>query len=264
MPAIPQGAWPNFGSSIGSMRIVVVGAGGLVGRALVRAPRREHTVVGLSRSECDVASGADRERILSTLRPDAVVFCAAMTEVDRAGPPSRATNVDAPVEWAARVETWFLSSNFVFDGTGPHRPDATPAPICVYGEQKVEAEYGVLAVGGHVVRVGWVYGPGGRTFASNLETRFATGESVRASFDTVVQPTHADDVAAALWALPRGITHLAGSEDTTWYGMACAVQARVGKGRVVPVRTIELGIGPRPRDARLFPANLPGWRSRLG
>lgn len=246
------------------MRVVVVGAGGLIGRALVRAPRREHPLVGLTRAECDVTSPAERDRVLATFRPDAVVFCAAMTEVDRADTASRAVNVDAPIAWAGRVETWFLSSNFVFDGPGPHRPDCKPSPVGVYGEQKVVAERGVLAAGGHVVRVGWVYGPEGRTFASTLASRLQAGESVRASFDTVVQPTHADDVAAALLELPRGITHLAGCEETSWYGMAGAVQARVGKGRVVPVRTSELGIGPRPRDARLSPANLPGWRLRLG
>jgi dTDP-4-dehydrorhamnose reductase len=108
-----------------------------------------------------------------------------------------------------------------------------------------------------------VYGPGGHTFASTLTNRLLAGETVRAICDVMVQPTHADDVAGALAILPRGLTHLAGSGETTWYGMACAVQARVGRGRVVPVRQSELGIGPRPRDARLSPAVLPSWTEHL-
>ena len=73
-----------------------------------------------------------------------------------------------------------------------------------------------------------------------------------------------DDVAEAMLSLPRGITHLAGREQTSWYGLALAVRARVGRGQVVPVRSAELGLGPRPRDGRLAPALLPGWRERLG
>ena len=245
------------------MRIVVVGAEGLIGRALVRAANAGHTVVGLGRSACDVTNPVARDQALARERPDAVLFCAAMTDVDRAGADSVAVNVDAPAAWASQVETWFLSSNFVMNGPGPHAPGAVPSAINTYAAQKIEAERAVLAAGGHVVRVGWVYGPGGRTFASTVGDRLARGETVRAIFDTVVQPTHADDVAAELLRLPRGVSHLAGAGETSWYGLASAVRAKVGTGTVVPVRTSELGIGPRPGDARLCPATLPPWWDRL-
>ena len=241
----------------------MVGAGGLVGRALVRAGAGRGWT-GLGRAECDVTVAADREAALRTFRPDAVVFAAAFTDVDATTPACAAVNVDAPAAWAREVETWFFSSNFVFDGPGPHGPDAVPRPASLYGEQKVAAEAAVRAAGGHVVRVGWVYGPGGRTFASTLADRLACSETVRAIHDVLVQPTHADDVAEAMLALPRGITHLAGREQTSWYGLALAVRARVGRGQVLPVRSAELGLGPRPRDGRLAPALLPGWRERLG
>ena len=245
------------------MRIVVVGAGGLVGGAVVRAAsRRGAAVTALARWQCDVERATDRDRVLGELRPDAVILCAAATHVDEAGPGTRGVNVDAPVAWARRVETWFLSSNFVFDGPGPHPPSEAPRPLNPYAEQKVEAEQGVLAAGGHVVRVGWVYGPGGRTFASMLPERLASGQPVRALCDVLVQPTHADDVAAELLALPRGISHLASSAPTTWYGFALAYAARLG-GRVEPVRLAQFGLGPRPRAARLEPATLPPWTERL-
>ena len=249
------------------MRILVVGSGGLIGRALLRAaPASVHTLVGLDRAACDVSDPAARTRALKHHRPEAVLFCAAFTDVDGAAQSplshavvSHAVNVEAPIAWAREVPTWFLSSNFVFDGPGPHPPHEASRPTSVYATQKVKAEAGVLAAGGHVVRVGWVHGPGGRTFASTVEPRLRANETVRAIYDVVVQPTHVDDVARALLNLPRGLTHLMGAGETSWYGFALAVQARLGSGRVVPVRSADLGLGPRPRDARLSPAKLPPW-----
>ncbi len=248
------------------MRVLVVGAGGLIGRALLRARAPAGVdVVGLTRQECDVTEVTAMERALGKHAPDATIFCAAFTDVDGAANDARshAVNVEAPPAWAQATPTWFLSSNFVFDGSGPHVPGAVPRPGSVYGRQKVEAEAGVSAAGGHVVRVGWVFGPGGKTFASTVAARLREGDRVRAIYDVVVQPTHCDDVAAALLELPRGITHLAGGAQTSWYGFATAVRARVGAGTVEPVRMGDIGLGPRPRDARLSPATLPPWWARL-
>lgn len=247
------------------MRILVTGAEGLVGRALVA--RGAANVVGAGRDAGDLADPAVRERLLDLHRPDAVLFCAAFTAVDRAGDPDVVDqavriNVDAPRAFARRVPTWWLSSNFVFDGPGPHGPAAVPAPLGAYAEQKVAGERAVLAEGGNVCRVGWVYGPGGRTFGSTLFQRLWLGETVRAIADVVVQPTLSTHLAESLLALPEGVSHHIGSEEASWFGFAMAVHARVGRGRVVPVRLGELGLAaPRPRDARLAPAALPGWRA---
>ncbi len=245
------------------MRILVTGADGLVGRALVA--RGGGTVVGAGRDEGDLAEMAVRERLLDKYRPDAVIFCAAFTAVDRAGDAdvvtrARRINVDAPGAFARRVPTWWLSSNFVFDGPGPHGPGARPAPLGAYAEQKAEGEAAVLAAGGNVCRVGWVYGPGGRTFGSTLFERLSRGETVRAIADVVVQPTLSTHLADSLLALPVGVSHHIGRDDASWFGFALAVQARVGQGCVIAARLSEMGLAaPRPRDARLAPATLPGW-----
>lgn len=249
------------------MRILVTGGGGLVGTALhARAPESGHEIVLLPRAACDVTDPAARAEALRRHRPDAVLFCAARTDVDGCAddPAAEAVNVEAPAAWAREVETWFLSSNFVLDGEGPHPPSAAPAPRGVYAGQKARAEAAVLAAGGHVARVGWVYGPNGRTFASTLVRRLRAGERVRAIHDVLVQPTYSLDLAEALLALPRGVSHHAGAADVSWYGFALAVWARVGAGRVEPVALAELGLRePRPRDARLAPARLAPWWARI-
>lgn len=249
------------------MRILVTGGEGLVGRALrARGPLHGHQVIALPRSACDVTDPAARDAALATYRPDAVVFCAAFTDVDRCAtePRSHAVNAEAPAAWAARAPVLFVSSNFVFDGWGPHPPGRAPTPRGVYATQKAEAERGVLAAGGAVARVGWVYGPGGRTFGSRLAARLRAGETVRAIADAVVQPTWSEDLADALLALPTGVTHHVGRGEASWYAFALAARARVGRGEVVPVRIAELGLAePRPRDARLSPATLPPWWERM-
>lgn len=254
------------------MRIIVTGGDGLIGRALrARARPREHELFCLSHAECDVTDADARDAVLRRLRPDAVLFAAAFTDVDRCAleASSKAVNVEAPAAWAARVPTWYLSSNFVHDGSGPHPPGRAPRPRGAYAEQKAEAERRVLAAGGAVARVGWVYGPGGRTFGSRLAARLRAGETVRAIADVVVQPTWSLDLADSLLAdsllaFAPGIRHHVGSGEASWYAFALAVHARIRTGRVVPVRLEELALRePRPRDARLEPATLAPWWERV-
>lgn len=246
------------------MRILVPGGGGLVGRAIrARAAARGIEAVCLDHTQCDVTSPSSRDAALRSWRPDAVIFCAAFTDVDRCDDTHSALHVDAPAAWAARVPTWFLSSNLVFDGPGPHAPGASPCPRGWYARQKAEGEERLRAAGGHIARVGWVYGPGGRTFGSRVADRLRAGETVRAIADVVVQPTWSEDLADALLALPPGTSHHIGSGEASWYAFAVAIHARIGTGAVVPVRLDELGL-PRPRDARLAPATLPPWWDRVG
>ncbi len=244
------------------MRILVTGAGGLVGRALVA-----RGALGLSRAQLDVTDDAALAGALASLRPEAVIFCAALADVDGCArdPGARAVNVLAPARCAARVPTWLVSSNYVFDGPGPHAVAAPRRPVNAYGRMKVEAEDAVLAAGGHVVRTGWVYGPGGRNFPSRIAALLrgaSPRRPVRALAGWPVQPTWVGDLAEHLLALPRGISHAAGREETTWLDFALSAQRLLGLSDRV-VATEHLPTGPRPSDARLAGAQLPGWSERL-
>ncbi|HJN73826.1 MAG TPA: NAD(P)-dependent oxidoreductase [Myxococcota bacterium] len=240
------------------MKILATGAAGLLGSALVRNGAR-----GLDRHALDVTDEAQVDAILQAHEPDAVLFCAAFSRVDACAthPGARAVNVEAPIAMARRVPTWLVSSNYVFDGPGPHGIDSPRSPVNAYGRQKREAEDGVLAAGGHVVRTGWLFGPGGDNFPSRIGELLLAGE-VRALAGWPVQPTWADDVAMAMMQLPPGVSHLIGSGETTWYRFACRAQELLGLSDRVR-RVDSLDIGPRPSDARLEPAKLPSWQSRL-
>lgn len=238
------------------MSVLVTGAEGLLGSALVA-----RGAWGLGRADLDVTDFQTAERLLAETGVTRVLFCAALTNVDRCAtdPQAWTVNVEAPAWFAQRVETWLISTNYVFDGPGPHAPNAPRAPCNAYGRQKAEAEDRVLAAGGHVVRTGWLFGRGGHNFGSTIRERLAAGP-VDALSDWPIQPTWVGDLADVLMDRPPGITHAIGRDETTWAGFAKAAAQRFG-GTVRPVQ--DVGMGHRPSDARLSPATLPGFRERL-
>ena len=238
--------------------IWVTGAGGLLGSALLRSG-----AAGQGRVHLDVTDTDAVERMIGTHRPRAVIHCAAFTHVDACGPEHWAVNVTAAETLAARVPTWLVSSNYVFDGPGPHSPSSPRCPCLRYGVQKAAAEDAVLAHGGHVVRTGWLFGPGGTNFPSRLPELLAAGP-VQALESWPVQPTWADDLAAYLMTLPKGVTHAVGGEQTTWadFSRALAVKMGLPADRVLGVSKVK-SMGPRPQDARLLGHALPGWPQRI-
>jgi dTDP-4-dehydrorhamnose reductase len=240
------------------MRILVTGGGGLLGGALAR-----RGLLAPTRAQLDVTDPVQRDRFLEEHQPDRVVFCAAVTGVDRCNsdPRAQAVNVGAPIAFARLLPTTLLSSNYVFGTDGPHSPGDPTSPVNAYGQQKVAAEQGVLAQGGDVIRTGWLYGRGGSNFPSTLASQLLSGR-VQALDHWTVQPTWVEDLADVVLGLPSGITHAVGSVETTWAAFALAIAAEMGLGGRVEIVS-ELPLGPRPRDARLAPAVLPGWTDRI-
>lgn len=227
-------------------RVVVVGASGRLGRALVPSlARRGHDVIGLGRNEMDLESGAGLER-LSDAGPDIVVNAAAWTDVDGcAREPERATRVNG--DGAGRVAAASgqalvvqISTNEVFDGRSriPYTEDDEPNPINPYGASKLAGERAVGAAARRsiIVRTAWLFEAG-----SGFPTRIsrAADEAVRLQAPLRVvrdewgNPTPTVELARALGDLlalaDRGtvpaVLHLAGEPPTTRLAWATKVLA---------------------------------------
>ena len=249
------------------MRIIVTGAGGMLGRDLVTAAQgRGQEVLALTRADLDVTDVAAAREIV---RPrDVVVNSAAWTDVDGAelqeaaatrvngdGPRTLAT---ACRERGARLV--HMSTDYVFPGTAstPYAEEASLAPSSAYGRTKAAGERAVrelLPDAGYVVRTAWLYGEHGGNFVSTMMRLERSRDSVDVVDDQRGQPTWTRDVAERVMAMverdvPAGTYHATSSGQTTWFGLARAVFAAVGADpeRVRPATTKSFP-RPAPRPA---------------
>ncbi len=255
------------------MRLLITGAGGQVGRALVDVLSR-YDVIACDRAALDVG---DREQVLATVthaEPDAIVHTAAWTDVDGCElDPDRAFQVNAlgtrSVVEAARLvgaRVCYISTDYVFDGQldRPYHEWDRPNPLSVYGQSKLGGE-SELRRQDTVVRTSWLWGATGRNFVGTILARARAGSAVEVVDDQYGCPTFVGVLAEAIRRLlvgrRSGIYHVTNQGPTSWYGFAREVVQAAGldPGLVSPVRTAELDPprpAPRPRNSTLDNAAL--------
>jgi dTDP-4-dehydrorhamnose reductase len=192
------------------MKILVIGSGGRLGTALMRAYRDKFDVAGLSHAQIDLADFDELEEMLPRMEFDLMINCAALTNVDLCEEQSdRAFRVNAGgPELLAQIcadknaRLIHFSTDYVFDGEKrtPYLEDDEAHPISVYGQSKREGEECVLAAGDSnlVVRVSWVFGPERPSFIDNMIRRARDEESVDAIADKFSTPTFTGDIAQML------------------------------------------------------------------
>jgi dTDP-4-dehydrorhamnose reductase len=224
------------------VKVVVLGAGGLLGRHLVEE-LRGHEVSGLAREACDVTDAAAVARAL--VGAEAVVNCAAFTDVDGAERAEEAAyRLNAygavVVARAARAAGAFLvhvSTDFVFDGTQaePYDEFDAPRPLSIYARSKWAGEELVRAAGGAhaLVRVQGLYGAGGRNFSSKLRALVLAQKRLKLDAERRVQPTWARSAARLIVPITTGkrsgIFHVSCAGETTWAGFANRLAARLSR-----------------------------------
>src|SRR4051794_40834346 len=155
------------------MRIVILGAGGRLGAALVREYTNKFDVTGFNHAQLDLTKGDQIREKLSPLEFDVLINCAAFTNVDLSESKRAeafAVNAEAPKILAEvcrdkGAKMIHISTDYVFDGEKrtPYVETDPARPISAYGESKLRGEENVLAVGDAasptVLRVSWVFGP---------------------------------------------------------------------------------------------------------
>ncbi|HMB52816.1 MAG TPA: dTDP-4-dehydrorhamnose reductase [Thermoanaerobaculia bacterium] len=249
-----------------TLRALVFGGTGMLGRAVVASARRRGlAALALSRAHGDVT---DRDRVLywaEEFRPTLIVNCAAYTKVDDCETESEqamAVNglaVDHLVEAARRIDARLLqvSTDYVFAGDAerPYREDDATAPATVYGRTKLAGEERALAYEKSlVVRTSWLFGPGGPNFVATMLRLIRQGKTpLRVVDDQTGCPTYTSFLAEALWRLAEaeasGVVHYRNRGPVTWCGFAREIaQLWDASTEVVPVTTDEFP-RPAPRPA---------------
>ena len=228
------------------MRILVTGAGGLLGNAVVRtAGERDHDIRAYARSALDVTDPGEVERRLRAEKPEVVIHCAAYTAVDRAEEEldqAMSVNRDGTrnvAMAAAQVGAMVVypSTDYVFNGRAdtPYGPDDETSPVNAYGISKLAGEQ-VLAMSGcswMVVRTSWLYGPGGRDFVDVvLEQGERRGGRMTVVDDQVGCPTWTSSLAPGIVELAeagaKGTYHLCDAGQVSWLELARRVVEEAG------------------------------------
>ncbi|HBE74175.1 MAG TPA: dTDP-4-dehydrorhamnose reductase [candidate division Zixibacteria bacterium] len=237
------------------MRILVTGAGGMLGRDLVPVLSERHQVDGVDLDDFDLTAPGAVHQITSR-RPEMVMHLAAMTNVDGCErDPERAMLVNGQgtrnaVEACRElgIPMLYISTDFVFDGTKsePYREDDPVNPLGHYGRSKLAGEEAVrqLLREYYIVRTSWLFGPSGRNFVSSILNKARENGEVRVVDDQTGSPTYTADLAGALAELTEsdkfGVYHLSNSGSCTWHGFASEAVRLAGiDARVVPIKSTE-------------------------
>jgi dTDP-4-dehydrorhamnose reductase len=256
------------------LTVLITGAGGQVGRALLSTAPTTFQVLGISHGDLDIGDAKAVSEYFRLHSPDVVINAAAYTAVDRAeSEPDLALRVngEGPRNLAAAARDSgarlvHISTDFVFDGAGsmPYRPDAPTGPLSVYGVTKLAGEKAVLEVlpeRSVLVRTAWVYAADGTNFVRTMLRVMNANRAVRVVADQVGTPTAARGLAETLWkivAQPQiaGIHHWTDAGVASWYDFAVAIAEEGASLGLVPA---DVTVAPIATVDYPTPARRPSY-----
>ena len=274
--------------------ILLIGAGGQLGRELAAALPAAGDVVACGRTELDLAEPAAIVRCVREVAPSLIVNAAAYTGVDRAETEHDAAfaiNERAPgvlAEEAKRAGAVLIhySTDYVFDGarTTPYGESAPTHPLSVYGASKLAGERAIAASGAFALtlRTSWVYARHGQNFLVTMQKLATTRSELRVVADQTGVPNWSRALAGATVRLiaqgtnyiaeRAGLYHLSAQGQATWYEFARAIIGDDTHVRVTPISTADYPTpAKRPayavldstRFAGTFGFALPDWQTLL-
>jgi len=254
------------------MKLVIVGAGGRLGAALVRTYREKFGVIGFKHSQLDLENPDEMRRKLSAIDFDLLINAAAFTNVDLCETQREQAfriNADAPRILAEicrdkNAKLIHFSTDYVFDGekSEPYIENDSANPISVYGESKRAGEQFVLQTTDRhlIVRVSWVFGSERPSFIDAMIKRACEDEQIDAIADKFSTPTYTHDIAQMLPQLfepgvEGGILHFANAGECSWQEYAqWALDCCASEGIAVKAKTVGMlnltdmknWVAPRP------------------
>ena len=272
------------------MKIMITGARGMLGRTLTRV-LKEHELLGADIDDFDITDPQAAGQAVSQFGPEVIIHCAAMTAVDDCQTNQDAAwevNVNGTANIAeaaaeSRAKLIAISTDYVFSGDSdrPYNEHDTTGPHTVYGTTKMLGEMAAVKYceNSMIVRVAWLYGPGGPSFVHTMLRLAAEGKtSLKVVDDQVGNPTSTDAVAGHIKLLLEhpeitGPVHLTCEDSATWRQFAAEIFRLSGSNcNPVPCSTSEFPRpAPRPANSQLDNLVLarhnlppmPHWRDAL-
>lgn len=243
------------------MRVLVTGACGMLGSLVCEALKGKHVVVPTDVLQgCEILDIADTGAVfdvINRVRPEMVIHCAAMTNVDGCErDPDIAHKINAVGTWnlacaCASIDCAiaYVSTDYVFDGEKgePYTEFDSPNPLGAYGASKLAGELAVkeLCKKHYIVRTSWLFAPHGKNFALTMLKAAETQPKLTVIADQFGSPTYAKDLAEFLASLVgsplHGTYHFTNSGSCSWFEFAREILNTAGKTEIniVPITTEE-------------------------
>jgi dTDP-4-dehydrorhamnose reductase len=255
------------------MRVLLIGANGMLGKDIVQEWQDDELIPATSR-DADIRNYEQVERLITATRPEWIVLTAAYTDVDGSErDPEAAFAVNgkgtenvASVAQKYGAKVLYISTDYVFDGKGtrPYEPADPIAPINVYGESKARGEQAIQASlrDWCIVRTSWLFGASGSSFPEKILRAAETRPELSVVSDQVGSPTYTRDLAAAIHGLvhadARGFVSVTNSGTCSWFEFAQEILRQAGKNNPVkPIDTVQAArAAKRPAYSVLSPAAL--------
>jgi dTDP-4-dehydrorhamnose reductase len=273
------------------MTVLIVGAAGQLGQAMVARLRGEYDVTGWTRQDIDLTRHRDVREAIAELAPQAIVNCASFNQVDAAEDDQiTALEVNAMVvgtlaRAAAALDAVLMhySTDFVFAGTAstPYAETDTPEPRSAYAQSKLVGEWLAADAPKHyVLRVESLFGgPHRRSSVDRIVDLVRQGGAAPVFADRVVSPSFVADVADASAFVLRtrpepGLYHCVNSGHATWLTVGQEIVKHVGGSdaslKPISVNDVKLRAS-RPQFAALSNEKLaragyvmPSWQDAIG
>jgi dTDP-4-dehydrorhamnose reductase len=242
-----------------TMKLLVTGAGGMLGQSLVPCLlARGNNVTALPKEELDVTNFPQVQNVLAKIKPELILHCGAYTKVDQAeSEPALAFHINgygtenlSVACNALSIPMLYVSSDYVFDGEQnyPYNTWDATRPLSIYGKSKLAGEKAVMRhlQRFYIVRTSWLYGPNGKNFVETILSLAEQKKPLRVVSDQIGTPTctlSLSELIADLIETKRyGVYHAADEGVTNWYEFAKAIVAN-HKVEVLPIETKDM---PRP------------------
>ncbi len=247
------------------MKVVITGAGGMLGQALQKQLADKYQVTALTEAQLDITNLEAVRKSLTALQPAVVINSAAFANVDgceteqekafliNAGGARNLAIVSQELD-AALVQ---LSTDYVFNGLGnaPYGEYDQTGPVSSYGKSKLAGEELVKALHHkyYIIRTAWLFGEGGPNFVQTMLRLAAEQEYLTVVDDQVGTPTYTQDLAQAIGQLIStgyyGVYHITNSEPCSWYQFAQEILRQSGSEKEVrPMKSDQLN-RPAPRPS---------------
>jgi dTDP-4-dehydrorhamnose reductase len=242
------------------VKVLITGASGQVGRALVASIPAQIELRAFTREQLDIRDAGAVRSAVAAFQPALIINAAAYTAVDKAESEPElalAINAEGPRHLAQAAHALpacrllHISTDYVFDGAAsePYQPGDATSPLSVYGRTKLQGEGAVLEVlreRAVVLRTAWVYAAQGKNFLLTMLRLMRERGAVRVVADQHGTPTAADSIARALWAIAQrpeihGILHWTDAGHASWYEFAVAIAE---EGRAAGVLSTEVKVTP--------------------